>query len=165
LSSEPTLADDDVQVWAKLDAPAYSYLISLQPDGAVKRCYPPTETQPPEPLADIHYPPEALKFFPLTDGLGLQAFVLIASRRPLPAYEKWKGKDGMRQRWESVRADQVWSYDGREFKPILRLSRGEPRERPGPKVPAPLQAVCEYLKQLPEVDVVQALAFPVQPEK
>src|SRR5262249_17417409 len=45
----PIYLGDDVQVSARLDGPAYGYLIALAPEGQVQLCYPPTETSPPSP--------------------------------------------------------------------------------------------------------------------
>ena len=160
LSTQPILFDDDVRISARLDVPAYCYLIALNPDGKVQRCHPSGASEPPSPLAEIDYPPDELSYFPLTDASGLQAFVLVASRKRLPPYAQWKGIDGLARLWKPATGDRVWRYDGRRFEPISSLPRGEPRKRSGP--PAPFQEVCKYLAGLPEVETVQAIAFPVR---
>src|SRR5262249_34267956 len=45
----PIYLGDDVQVSARLDEPAYGYLIALAPDGQVQLCYSSSETSPPSP--------------------------------------------------------------------------------------------------------------------
>jgi serine/threonine protein kinase len=163
LSTQPILLDDDVRVSARFDAPAYCYLIALNPDGEVQPCHPDGASVQPSPTWEIAYPSGELSYFPLTDAPGLQAFVLLASRTQLPPYAQWKGIDGLSRLWRHDTGDRVWRYDGRRFEPISSLPRGEPRKRSGP--PSPFQEVCKYLAGLPEVETVQAIAFPVRPKR
>ena len=53
-----------------------------------------------------------------TDGPGLQAFVAVASRQPLPAFAQWKGSEGLKRLWKSATADGVWRFDG-HLPPVL----------------------------------------------
>ncbi len=154
----PILFEDDVRVHARLDTPAYCYLIALNPDGKDQLCLPSQATGAPPRAGQMVYPLDS-KYFPLTDGLGLQAFLLVASRKPLPAYAEWKGRGGLR--WESVRADDssVWRFDGRTFELQSGGRRGAPRERSGP--PRPFEELCKSVARLPDVDAVQAIAFSV----
>ena len=62
-----------------------------------------------------------------------------------------------------ARAEKV-SYDGRGFTLVSRVSRGELRERSGATPPAPFREVCEYLATLPDIEAIQAIAFPVRPK-
>ncbi len=162
LSARAILVDDDVRVSVQLAAPAYCYLIALESDGDVQPCHPTAADEPPRPSAEIHFPPGASTFFGLTDGPGLQAFAVVTSRQPLPPYEKWIGRDGLKARWKPVAADGAWRYDDRGFTRIAGVPRGELRERSGSGPPAPFRAVCEYLEELPGVDAIQAIAFPVR---
>jgi hypothetical protein len=163
LSAQPVFVDDDVRVSARLDAPAYCYLIALDPDGTVEPCWPPGGAAPPR-SSGLRFPPGEKDFFGLTDGPGVQAFVLVAARRALPPHGLWKGSDGLRRRWKPAVADGIWAYDGRGFTLVSSVSRGEVRERSGAAPPAPFREVCEYLEDLDEVEAVQALAFPVRPK-
>src|SRR5262249_44503734 len=96
------------------------------------------------------------------DDVGLQAFVLVASRRPLPAYPSWRGPEPAP--WEKrVDAEAVWRYDGGEFRTLAPVERGMERERGGP--PQALVDLCTFFKGRPGVDAVAALAFPVKPKK
>jgi serine/threonine protein kinase len=155
------LLKDDVRVLARLDAPAYCYLIALNPDGRVELCFPPTKTESPRPSKDIGYPASASGYFGLTDGLGLQVFALLASRQPLPPFARWHGHAGMP--WKSVPPDGlsegVWRYDGRWIEPMSSLPRSE-REKLSDS-PRPFREVCEYLKNIPGIDAVEAIAFDV----
>jgi serine/threonine protein kinase len=157
-SPAPILFDDDVRVHARLDAPAYCYLIALNPDGKVQLCHPSKPAESPPRSQEIGYPAGNL-YFPLTDGVGLQVFILLASRRPLPPFADWDGQRSLH--WQPVAADDagVWGFDGRAFKPLVGERRGEPRPHRGP--PQPYEDVCKYLAKLSGVDAVNAVAFPV----
>jgi len=159
-SPGPIRFDDDVRLHARLDVPAYCYLMALNPDGKVQLCHPSAGTEPPPRSNELGYPRGDL-YFPLTDGVGLQAFVLLASRAPLPPYSQWEGKVGLH--WEAVPADgaALWSFDGQTFELLAKDRRSEPRRRTGE--PRPFRAVCEYIATRPDVDAVSALAFPVEP--
>jgi serine/threonine protein kinase len=164
LSSRTILEGDDVRVSAELDAPAYCYLIALNPDGKVQLCLPPNDSEPPGQAAEIRF--EESTYFPLTDGPGLQAFVVLASPRPLPAYAQWSGSGWLKRRWQHVAADDVdgvWRHDGRVPTLVSSVPRGPLRKRPGP--PAPFDEACKYLAMLPEVETIQAIAFPVRPKE
>jgi serine/threonine protein kinase len=163
-TSWQTREDDKVRVSAQLDAPAFSYLIALNPDGKDQLYLPSDLTQPRPPSAEIRFDQCD---FRLSDGPGLQAFVVVASRRPLPPYETWPGTDGLRQRWKHVAADDVqgvWEYKDGQLHHLLSGSRGPLEKRPEAESLAPFQEVCDYLRQLPDVEAVQAIAFPVRPK-
>src|SRR5262249_55206612 len=88
-----------------------------------------------------------------------QAFVLVASGRPLPPYAEWSGKLGELP-WKAVSAEDVWRYDGRSFDRDTR--RGE--VRPLADLPPPLETACRALQARPGIEAIPALAFPVQPQ-
>jgi hypothetical protein len=160
-STQPILVDDEVLVSARLDAPAYSYLVALGPDGKDTVCHPMKDSEPPPRSTEIRL--EGMSYG-LTGEPGLQAFVLMVSRRPLPPYQQWTAREGIRHRWKSIATDRVWLSDGRDFTPVSSIARGELRERSGSRPPAPFQEVCEYLAKRPEVEAIQAIAFPVRPK-
>jgi hypothetical protein len=110
---------------------------------------------PPPLTAQLDYPPETTKYFSLTDGTGLQAFVLVASRRPLPPYSEWRPAAP----WKAVQADGGWRFHDGDLTPLLQM-RGQERER-GDSPPA-LRELCDYFKDRPDVEVVEVLAFPVR---
>jgi serine/threonine protein kinase len=157
-SPEPVLFDDDVRVHARLNRPAFSYLIALNPDGVVTLCSPGRDSDTPARSDRIDYP-QGIEYFPLTDGIGIQAFVLVTSREPLPPYARWAGRSGLH--WESLKSGGavVWGYDGHTFEPLSSLPRAVPRERSRP--PQTFMDVCTYVAGLTGVDAVQAVAFPV----
>jgi serine/threonine protein kinase len=157
-SSEPIRDDDDVRIHAQLNVPAYFYLIALDPNGKRQLCHPSKPTQRPALSDEIHYP-VAMDYFPLVEGAGLQAFVLLASRRPLPPFAEWEGRD--RLRWPAVPADGVvaWGFANGQFEPLTPTHRGEPRAHAGP--PRPFEEVCQSVAKVRDIDAVRAIMFPV----
>jgi hypothetical protein len=161
-SPEPILFGDDVRVEVRLNGPAYGYLIALNPDGKPQLCHPSEVTEAPPQADEVDYPLDT-KWFPLTDGKGLQAFIFLASRGPLPRYDQWEGRNGLR--WESIPVAGAgrWEFNGRTFDPLTSGPRAEPRERSG--VPRAFKEVCTNLAKLPEIDAVRAIVFPVAEPK
>ncbi len=157
-SSSPILFDDDVRVQARFSAAAYCYLIALNPDGKVQLCHPATSTETPPRVEELAYPLGNL-YFPLNDGTGLQAFVLLASRAPLPPFAGWEGRRTLR--WEAASPNDtgVWGFNGNILEPLAGGRRGPPRSHEG--APRPFQELCDWVKQLAGVDAARAIAFPV----
>lgn len=156
--------DDDLRVHFHLSAPAYCYLLALNPNGTTQLCLPADAKERPGPATDLIFPPAEQDYFRLTpkDGAGMQAFVLIASRAPLPPFSSWEPAAGLP--WSSVTCEGVWEFDGRTFH--LRSAtgrrapeRGDVRRRA--VAPEPLLAVCRLLRDSPGVDLVRAISFPV----
>ena len=80
--------DDDVRVHAHLSAPAYCYVMRSTPT-AGQLFFPEDPGIPPPARAQIDAPADSFIGFGLTDGVGLQGVVLVASKQPLPAYAEW----------------------------------------------------------------------------
>jgi hypothetical protein len=150
--------EDDVRVHARLNAPGYCYLIALNPDGGAQLCLPVDDATPPPRLSEVGFPPDPRLAFGLTDGVGLQAFVLVASPDPLPPYRDWRARAGDLP-WLATDSGRPWQFDGREFVP-LKGQRGAIRPMLG--LPAPFEAVCRTLQARPEFVAIQAVAFPVR---
>jgi serine/threonine protein kinase len=158
IDSHAAWFDDNVRVSARLSAPGYCYLIALNPDGSIQLCSTAKAGVAPSPTDEIVYPPDIDKYYGLTDGTGLQAFVLVASRVPLPPFDTWPARAGLT--WAAAAPGEAWRYDGHDFTPLGERTRGI--ERPvATAAPAPFAAVCRYLSRLKDVDAVQATAFPV----
>jgi hypothetical protein len=151
--------EDDVRVHARLSAPAFSYLIALNPDGREQLCYPKDPNAAPLRSTEIDYPVDPLRGFALTDGKGLQVFVLVTSHQPLPPYSVWRGqlKD---LPWRSTVVEGVWRYDGHRFNSGTHLSRGG--ERRLADLPPELGSACLALQSGPGIEAIRAIAFPVQ---
>jgi serine/threonine protein kinase len=149
----------DVRVQARLNRPAYCYLIALNPNGSTQLCYPEEPAIAPSLTTTIDYPSDPTSGFGLTDGIGTQAFALIASTQPLPSFAKWSQSLGGLP-WKPAETEIVWRYDGRSFESDNQ--RGE--VRPLADLPPPLDATCRTLRAGPGVEAIQALAFPVKPQ-
>jgi tRNA A-37 threonylcarbamoyl transferase component Bud32 len=167
-SSEPVRLNDRMGIAADLTAPAYYYLISFNPRGSdagtVQLCQPEdaegkaAEGVRPKQLTEVRY---SQYFIP--DAVGLQAFVLAASTKPLPPYKEWLTPDD-RIPWDGVSngGAGTWHFDGREFA-RLPLDRGKVEPRGG--VPESFRKLCEFFKGRREIEAVQAIAFPVTDEQ
>ena len=149
--------DDDVRIQAKLPRAAHCYLLAFNPDGSLNLCYPDDESRAPPETDDVVFPHVEGLGYGLDDGVGLQAFVLVTSKRPLPPYQRWASRLGTLP-WQRTEAKGVWSFDGERFE-LLGGWRGTVRERAGP--PKPFAEVCKRLRDAPDVDAIRAIAFPV----
>jgi hypothetical protein len=174
-----------VVVRVELSGPAHCFVISCNTDGTTQllwpwegqdRKQPGARKRPPPRLARFSCPPSprpgpdgkkpTLKALCLDDDRrgGTQAFVVVASRAPLPAYDVWaKGRGPVV--WQRLPAGRkVWWSNGekeehREKKgPVVRVSVVDREERP------PMLRLCDWA-QGQGIDAVQALAFPVRPRE
>jgi hypothetical protein len=154
---------DALRVQARLNEPAHFYLIALNPDGKVQLCMPSHENDAPGLDSEIQF--EESTYFPLNDGTGMQAFVVLAARRALPPFERWDGRDVLKRRWRHLAAEDVhgvWVYQEGNIKRVSSGPRGALEKRPDGR-PALFQEVCEDLASAPGIDAVGAIAFPVMP--
>jgi hypothetical protein len=160
----PVVLNDDVRISARLSKPAFSYLIAFNPDGTVQLCHPvgkSGEGEPavrPERTDAVDYPAERQVF--VLDSAGLQAFVLVASAKPLPPFADWRAGAGAIP-WTAlpVAEPSFWLFDGREFVVHRSESRGQVKQRED--APKSLRDLCEYFKGRSEFDALQVVAFPV----
>jgi serine/threonine protein kinase len=151
----------DARVRVELKSPAYCFLIALNPDGKTQHCSPEEPTIVPQATAGIDYPDDPNSGFALTDGVGTQVFVVVASSQPLPSYAEWSKSLGVLP-WTPAQIDTVWEFDGRRFE--RQIVRGDPRRLAD--LPGPLDAACRIFQAAPGVEAIRAVAFPVkhQPE-
>jgi tRNA A-37 threonylcarbamoyl transferase component Bud32 len=164
-SSEPVRLNDKMGIAADLTAPAYYYLIAFNPKGSeagtIQLCQPEDadgralEGVRPERLTELQY---SQYFIP--DAVGLQAFVLAASTKPLPPFKEWRPEVP----WEGVKDGGAWTwhFDGREF---IRLPLDRGKVEPKGGVPESFRKLCEFFKGRSEFEAVQAIAFPVADEQ
>jgi hypothetical protein len=152
---------DAIRVMARLDVPAYCYLLALEPDGRTRLVDPPDETVAPSPRTVIRHPSVRDDGAMLPDAAALQGWLLVASAHPLPPFSEWPSAPQLR--WRSVVASGVWRFDGRQ---VLRFGQA-----PGPggiprtfsESPRPFAQLCGVLRNLPELDAVEAIVYPVRP--
>jgi hypothetical protein len=166
LASNPPRLKDMVRIEVTLSRPAYSNLIALDPDGKVELCGPAGVTASGAPRRELVFPEDPKYYFSLTDGVGLQAFVVVASDRPLPAYETWKTQVPGGLAWSPVDQEGLWTYDSAAPSDAARRRgqlRGEILRRES--APEALLNLCDRLRRSPGVTLVRAVAFPVKPEE
>jgi serine/threonine protein kinase len=157
------LLNDRVEVEAELAEPVYVFLLALNPtDNPADReqlCFPHTAHTPPEPLTRVTYP--AGGQLRLNDGVGLQAFVLVASRQPLPAYVDWR-KQFPPLAWKRTPATSgcLWRGDGQDLQRFLA-----PGDDRGTVVPLAEKTLLEqlgrHLRSAPGIEAVALIAFAV----
>ena len=152
--------DDEVEVSARFGATMFGYLIAMDPEGHVQLCQPLQESEPPPGSEEMRI--HESKAYALTGRPGLQAFVAVASRKPLPPYARWRGAEGLGRLWKPCEDGHAWRFDGHRHEMLSVASRGELKDRPSPQPPGPFRAVCEYLSQSPDFEAIAAIAFPVQ---
>jgi serine/threonine protein kinase len=153
-----------VTVEATFSASAYYYLIAFNPAaspaGVEQLCQPDDvmgfgdPAAVPEPKSAVRFPRDGAQF--KLDAPGLQAFVLVASSKPLPPYKEWRAKAGEIP-WPGTRdgGSWRWYFDGREYSRL-------PQERGSIEgAPKPLRDLSNWFKNRPEFEVVRVFAFPV----
>ncbi|OQZ05784.1 MAG: hypothetical protein B6D36_08375 [Planctomycetes bacterium UTPLA1] len=159
---------DAVKLSARLSKPAFCYVIAFNPDGRDQLLWPtgpankegrdivPIETDSIDFMQDPNW------YFHLTDGVGMQVFVVVASPHALPAYARWKELHSEIS-WQSMKASGCLEYDDGAFHPLRPVR--------GPIGPTgeihPVKQLADSLKSsIPDVRV-RAIAFPVllAPEK
>ena len=158
-----TRLEDSVTVAARLSEPAFCYLIAYRPDGTADLCFPEDPAVPPPLTDEPKFPLKAGgDHYGLEEGEGLMAFVLLASRQPLPAYAEWRQSPGASP-WRPTRASPgvVWRGDGVTMRPA---TANDPEAR-GKRPPAtgldPLIELLAWLRQDGQFEAVEAVAFPV----
>jgi hypothetical protein len=151
--------NDRVRVAAELSEPAHCYLRAFNPDGRDQLCLPSHDQAAPLPAKDLLYP-QGDALFRLNDGVGLQAFVLLASRRPLPPYATWRQRLGPLP-WTRADGNGVWRYNGGSFHPLESPRRGQEEKLP---VPPAFAELCRHLQQHGGAELLEAILILVQPK-
>jgi hypothetical protein len=166
LAIDPPRLKDLVRVQVTLSRPAYGYLIALNPNGTTQLCAPVGGIVPNSPRSELDFLGDQEKYFDLTDGVGLQAFVVVASNLSLPAYELWKTQVPGGLDWSPVDLEGFWTYDSAAPSEAARLHgklRGDiVRRELAPEI---LINLCDRLRQSPGVTLVRAVAFPVKSDQ
>jgi hypothetical protein len=165
--SSATGHGDVVTLSLELSEPGCFYLIAFNFDGKEQLLWPadgkdkPDAGRKPPRLERLRYP-QGGGGLGLEDSEkgGLQAYVVAASRRLLPAYQVWRQGLGALG-WKALPAGKtVWQADPEgtyAWVPGVGLDRGVLKALPG--VP-PLGALCRRLRA-GGVEAVEAVAFPV----
>ena len=98
---------DQAALGARLPEPYYYYLISFRPDGRMELCPPSRDNEQPSATSSVSSP--LGRAIDLNNGTGLQAFALVASHAPLPAYRAWRAEQGPPPWRGGIEADPEWS--------------------------------------------------------
>jgi hypothetical protein len=161
VSSWEGRVDDIIWVQADLDPPAYCYLIAFDPDGRFRLADPPEATVSPTRCSEFRYIArmDSSRGASQPHGAGLQAWLLVAARDPLPPFADWSAARLLP--WRSVQAEGVWQFDGRSIE-RLRPGRRRVLQRTF-ESPRPFVRLCEFLRGIPDIDAVAAIAYPVRP--
>ena len=172
--SMEALVDDRVVVQVKLSSPGYCYVIGYNFDGKEQLLWPRDEkrkrgnpTLAPPLLERVRCPPisEDGKIQPaliLDDDPrgGLQAYVVVASREPLPAFAEWKAGRPGESPWNHLPPSSgVWRSDGEVLDSV---QKGDVRARASEvelEGQPPLLQLSRWARG-PGV-TVEAMAFPV----
>jgi hypothetical protein len=164
------LENDDLQLQAVFAEPVYCFLVALNPDGLIQLCYPPDrQVAQSEPIRRLRYPEDDAIAFGLTDGAGPQAFVLYASREPLPAFETWQSAL-LDAAWPLSNVSGGWTYRAGELQSIASrtgrpatgsMDRGAMRRV---KTPTEFKKLCDRLRESGNTDV-RGVLFAVGPRE
>jgi hypothetical protein len=167
--NRPILENDSVRIRSRLNNPAYVYVIALRADGEFQLYYPERDDTPPPITSSILAPADEggqVYRFPLNDGIGLQAVVLLASDRPLPPYRDWIKTVRPSLPWQRSGPDVegVWFSDGVLSRRLDTPPPTRGKARPSrSSEPTAFAQTCKVLARRPEVKTIQAWAFPVLP--
>jgi hypothetical protein len=150
---------------AEFSEPAYAYLIAFNPAekaADLEQLIPKKSGQSPPALNEDRQLNPKLQI-PLTDGEGLQAFAVVASRRPLPPYAEWRQRQPPLP-WKRTPAKSgvVLRNDGKGTYEIFGTGVRRGPEEPVADVEA-IDALAAWLKTSPDVEAVAVMGFAVDP--
>lgn len=165
VTSDGAIEDDDVRVKISLSRSAYCYLFAFNPDGSIQLCYPEDSAIAPAKSHLLDFPLGVSRYFGLTDGPGLQTFLLAVSDEPLPPYEEWQSQVDEPPWQTGLDANVVWRFTGGGplESQFVQQQRGVIRQRSDP--PPAFKALCTFFEHREEFTAIQAVAFPVKPKK
>jgi hypothetical protein len=155
--------NDAVRVEARLSEPAYAYFLAFNPaqeeDHRVQ-CFPEDHRGRAPDRLDRAGPDETIT---LDDGVGLQAFAVVASRQPLPPFTQWRRQHASLG-WDRVRATSrvLWLADGKDVDGLYgpgfnRATEGQKGDK------ALVRKLAAGLRGLPGVEAVSVVGFAVDP--
>jgi serine/threonine protein kinase len=176
--SRETRHGDRVVVDIEFTKPAYAYLIGFNFDGKQQLLWPCAPRPPhagdprraPVAVAQFQYPPAASgkgtpRGYALDDDKagGMQAFMVVASNKPLPSFQEWEKKFAQACPWRKIPASPgVWWSDGRKLGAVRDGLRGSVVPLKGQP---PLRQLADWVREAGNDLVVEAIAFPVYPRE
>jgi serine/threonine protein kinase len=147
--------DDAVRVSVDFDQPVHAFLVALNPDGTSQLCWPADPETVPPAVKSIRYPTDPQSAFYLTEGAGQQAFAVVVSHKPIPAFAKWPSRFGWAKTPPQTFVQAAATTEESE------VVRGTERRLKGAVA---LEELCKNLRTMTDADRVEAIGFPVQPK-
>jgi serine/threonine protein kinase len=147
--------DDAVRVSVDFDQPVHAFLVALNPDGTSQLCWPADPETVPPAVKSIRYPTDPQSAFYLTEGAGQQAFAVVVSHKPIPAFGKWPSQFGWAKAPPQAFVQAAATAEETE------VVRGTVKRLKGAVA---LEELCKTLRTLTDADRVEAIGFPVQPK-
>jgi hypothetical protein len=153
---------DLTRLEVELPEPAWAYLIAFNADGSEELLWPvdrgsglASRTVAPEKVSRFAYSSSKGDYFRLghDSAGGLQAFAVVASRQPLPAFDQWASGRGQAVWRGQQRFTGAWSADLKGL-----YARGQGAE------PPPLRELVQWL-HVGGVAGIEVCAFPVAAKK
>jgi hypothetical protein len=119
------LFDDVVKLKVQLERPQFVIVVALNPDGSIQLCVPDDESDKPTATNSLEFPSESDLYFSLTDGKGQQAFLVLLSEEPLPAFRELRSKLEA-VGWKTNSQPGLWQFDGAQVRQMFpgRVDRG-----------------------------------------
>jgi serine/threonine protein kinase len=155
---------DRVGVEAELSEPAHAYLIAFNPTADAGKAEQPVPRREADRTPEKHARLSPGVKLRLNDGVGLQAFAVVASRKPLPAYTAWRQQRPSLP-WEPRRATAgvVWLSGGERTRGLYGPGGGVSRAVQEESDEAALGELARALRRLPGVEAVAVIGFAVEP--
>jgi serine/threonine protein kinase len=150
---------DKMKIEVQLSEPAHAYLVVLKPDGKRLVALPQPFTEPPPKQDTYHYPAALRVSYLLDSGAGLEAFLFIASRNPLPTFEEWRKDHGPLPWRRDIKEKYAFYCDGPKLSQI-GAKRGS-GDAPTDELSV-LEKLQEHLKSVPNIEVFAFYAIPVE---
>ncbi|HEV3235807.1 MAG TPA: DUF4384 domain-containing protein, partial [Gemmataceae bacterium] len=150
---------DKLKIEVQLSEPAHAFLIILKPDNRRQVAFPQQVTIVPPKQDQYHFPENLRVSYTLDSGVGLETFLFVASRNPLPAFEEWR-KDHGAFPWKRDINDRFAFYcEGSRLRQIGG-KRGSGDSAPDEL--SALEKLQEHLKSIPDIEVFAFYAIPVE---
>jgi hypothetical protein len=162
IKKRPPTHRDGVRIRVKLSRPAYFYLIGLNADGTDQLCGRRASLRLEAPKKPLEFPDNLKGYYWLVDGLGLHAYLLVASDRPLPDYETWKSQVPGGFAWTALANEGFWTYDCGPAAGSHETGTQQGETPHHDDAPAPLAVLCDRISRQPGIVLVHAVAFPVK---
>jgi tRNA A-37 threonylcarbamoyl transferase component Bud32 len=161
---------DGAELSVRLSRPGYAFVLAFRADGQVERVLPEKADEVPPRVEAFTYPFGKRRGveYRMEEGIGLHAFAVVASSKPLPAYERWWwAKEKHPWARHPAPAELVWYDDGVELetrtpRSVERGDRAAHRKVSGK---ADIIVLTDWLRKRPGVEAVTVVGFGVLPEE